>query len=81
LGGTVHTGKQNIDVLDVASKESGRDGNVDKTKYMVRSLDQNGGRNDNMKIDSSSFERAGQFKYLGTNITSKILFRKKLRAD
>jgi len=71
LGGTVHTGKQNVDVSDVASKEMGREGNVDKTKYMVRSLDQNGGQNDSMKTDSSSFGRAGQFKYLGTTLTNQ----------
>jgi hypothetical protein len=34
-----------------------------------------------IKIDNSSFEMVAEFKYLGTNITIKILFRKRLRAD
>ena len=33
-----------------------------------------------MKIDNRSFEVAEEFKYLGTTLTVKILFRKKLRA-
>jgi hypothetical protein len=37
LGGSVHTIKKNTEALVVASKESGLEGNVDKTKYMVRS--------------------------------------------
>jgi hypothetical protein len=34
-----------------------------------------------MKMDNSSCERVEEFKYLGTNLTIKILFRKKLRKD
>jgi hypothetical protein len=56
----------------VGSKESGLDVNVDKTKYIVMSRDQNAGRSHNIKIDNSSFERVEQFK---------LLFRKKLGAD
>jgi hypothetical protein len=33
-----------------------------------------------MKTDNSSIESVEEFKYLGTTITNKILFRKKLRA-
>jgi hypothetical protein len=45
--------------------------NVDKTKYMVMSRDQNAGRSHDIKIDNSSFERVEQFRYLGTNIANK----------
>jgi hypothetical protein len=31
---------------------------------MVRSLDQNGGQNHNIKTDNKSFERVEEFKYL-----------------
>jgi len=48
---------------------------------MVMSQDRNAGRNHNINIDNSSFERVEQFKYLGTTLTNQILFKKKLRAD
>ena len=41
LGGSVHTVKKNAEALVVASKEIGIEVNVDKTKYMVMSRDQN----------------------------------------
>jgi hypothetical protein len=43
--------------------------NVDRTKYMVMSRDQIAGRRYNIKINTSSFERVEQFKYLGTTLT------------
>jgi hypothetical protein len=55
--------------------------NADKIKYMVMSRDRNAGRSHNITIDNSSFERMEEFKYLGTDSTNKILFRKTLRAD
>jgi len=48
---------------------------------MVMSRDQNAGRNHNVKTDNSSFERAEQFKYLGTTLTYLNTFLMKLRAD
>jgi len=49
--------------------------------YMIMSRDQNAGRSHSMKIDNSSIERVEEFKYLGTKLKKKIIFRKKLRAD
>ena len=43
LGGSVHTVKKKAEVLVVASKETGLEVNVDKTKYVVMSRDQNTG--------------------------------------
>jgi hypothetical protein len=57
LGGSVHAVKKNTEVLVAATKEIGLEVNADKTKYMVMSRDQNGGRNHNIKIDNISFER------------------------
>ena len=54
---------------------------ADKTKYMVMSRDQNAGRIHSVRMDNSTFERVGEFKYLGTTLTNQILLRKKLRAD
>ena len=65
----------------MASKKIGLEVNADKTKYMVMSRGQNAGRSYSMKIDNSSIARVEEFKYLGTNLTVKIPFRKKLRAD
>ena len=48
---------------------------------MIMSRDQNAGRSHSMKTDNSSIERVEEFKYLGTTLTIKILFTKKLRAD
>jgi hypothetical protein len=48
---------------------------------MVMSRDQNAGRNNNIRIDNSSFEMVEEFKQLGTNLTKKIRFGKKLRVD
>ena len=80
-GGSVHTVNKNAEAIVVATKEIGLEVNADKTKYMIMSRDQNAGRSQSMKIDNSSIERVEKFKYLGTTVTKKILFRKKLRAD
>jgi hypothetical protein len=57
LGGNIPTVKENAELLVVASKEIGLEVNALKTHYMVLSLDQNAGRSDGMKIDSSLFGR------------------------
>ena len=67
LGGRVHTVKEKAEAVIVA--------------HMVMSQEQNAGQNHGMKIDNSSFESVEELKYLGTTLTIKILFRKKLRAD
>ena len=73
--------KKNTEALLVINKETELEVNADKTKYMIMSRDQNAGWSHNIKIDNSSFERVEEFTYLGTTLTIKILFRKKLRAD
>ena len=59
----------NTKAFVVSSKEIGLEVNVDKTKYMVMSRDQNAGQSHNIQNNNSSFERVEQFKYLGTNLT------------
>jgi len=71
LGGSVRTVKENAETLVVATKEIGLEVNADKTKYMIMSRDQNAGRSHSMKIDNSSIERVGYFKYLGTTLTNQ----------
>ena len=65
LGGSIHTMKENAKALKVASKETGIEVNVDKTKYMIMCQDQNARQSHNVKI-GRSFVRVEVFKYLGT---------------
>ena len=44
LGGSIHTLKENAEVIVVAGKEIGLEVNADKTKCMVISRDQNAGQ-------------------------------------
>jgi hypothetical protein len=71
LGESIHTVKKNTETLVVASKETGLEVNADKTKYMVMTRYQNAGRNHNIKIDNSSFERVGKFRYLVTTLMNQ----------
>jgi len=48
---------------------------------MIISRDQNAGRSHRIENDNSPFEMMEEFKYFGINLTNKILYRKKLRAD
>jgi len=64
----------------VASKETGLDVNVDKTKYMVMSVGQNAGRSHNMKTENRSFEMGEEFKCLGTNLTNQNSIQEKIKS-
>jgi hypothetical protein len=77
MGRSVYTTEKNKETLLVASKEIVLEVNVDKTKYMVMSLDQNAGRCHNMNIDSSSLERVEEFKYLGTTLIKSKFYRRR----
>ena len=54
LGGRVHTVKKNAEAFAMASKEIGLEVNVDKTKYMVMSRDQNAGLSHIIKTGNSA---------------------------
>jgi hypothetical protein len=64
LGGSVHAIKKHTEALVVVSKEIGLEVNVENSKYMVMSRDQNAGQNHNIKTDNIFFQRVEQFKYL-----------------
>jgi hypothetical protein len=57
----------------VASKGIGLGVNTEKAKYMTMSQDQSAGQNNNIQLGNKLFERAEQFKYLGTTLTNKNL--------
>jgi hypothetical protein len=63
----------NIETLIDASKEVGLEINVEKTKYMLLSRQQNVGQNRDIRIANRSFENVSQFKYLGTTVTNQNL--------
>jgi hypothetical protein len=68
----------NIDAIEKktdASKEVGLEINIEKTKYMLLSLQQNVGLNWDMKIANILFENVSQLKYLGTTVTKQNLIQ------
>ena len=71
LGGSIHTVKENLEALVVATKGIGIEVNGDKTKYMVMSGEQTAGLSHTMKVDNSSIERMEELKYLGTTLTNQ----------
>jgi UDP-galactopyranose mutase len=72
--------KKNAEDLVIASKEIGLEVNAEKTKYMVMSRDQNAGHNHNIEIDNKSFERVGEFKYLGTTRTNRNSIHEEIKS-
>jgi hypothetical protein len=80
LGDNIDTIKKTTETLIDASKEVGLEVNVEKTKYMLVSRDQNADRNRDIKIGNRSFQNLSQFKYLRTTVT-KISFMGKLKGD
>ena len=80
FGRGVHTVKENAESLVVASKEIGLEVNADKSKYMVMSRDQNGGRSYSIKTDNRSFERVEEFKYLGTTLTNQNSIQEEIKS-
>ena len=60
-----------LKTLVAAAREIGLEVSADKTKYMVMSGDQNAGRIRSVRIDSSTFKRVEEFKYLGTTLTNQ----------
>jgi hypothetical protein len=56
----------------IFTNNNNNNNNNNKTKYIVMSRDQTEGRSHGMKTDNRSFERAEEFKYLGTTPTNYI---------
>jgi len=61
---------RSAEALVVATREIGLEVSADKRKYMVMSRDQNTGGIHSVRTDNSTFERAEEFKYLGTTLTN-----------
>jgi hypothetical protein len=78
LGVNIDTLKKNIGPLIGASKEVGIEINVEKTKQMSLSRQQNVGQNRDIKIANRSFENVLQFKYLGTTVTNQNMIQNEI---
>jgi hypothetical protein len=68
LGDNIDTIHKNTDTSIDASKEVGLEVNVEKTKHMLVSRDQNAGENWNMKIGNRSFENGTELKDLAITV-------------
>jgi hypothetical protein len=79
LGDNTDTINKNTQTLIDASKEVGLQVNVEKTKYMLVSWDQNAGQNREIKIGNRSFENVSQFKYLGMTVTNQNLIQEEIK--
>jgi len=72
--------RKNAGALVVAGKEIGVEVNGERTKYMVKSIDQNAERSQNVN-DNSSFERVVEIKYLEKTFINQITIKSKLKAE
>jgi hypothetical protein len=79
LGDNKGTIKKNTETLIDASKEVGPEMNVEKTKYMLLSRQQNGGENRDIEIANRSFENLSQFRYLGTTVRNQNFIQKEIK--
>jgi len=71
LGGNLHDIKKTTEALIFTSKEVRLQINADPIKYIAMSRDKNAGRSHSINVDSSSFERVEELKYLGTVLTKQ----------
>jgi hypothetical protein len=79
LGDNIDIINKNTETLIDASNEDGLEVNVENTKYMLVSWDQNGDQNRDIKIGNRSFENVSQFKYLGTTVTDENLIQEEIK--
>jgi len=80
LAGSMHNLKENAEALLAATREMELEVSADKTKYMVKSRDQNAGRIQSVRIDNSTFERVEEFKYLGTTLSNQNTIAEEIKS-
>jgi sorting nexin-29 len=80
LGDNIDTIKKNTQTLIDANNKVGLEINVEKTKYMLLSHQQNAVQNRDMKIAKRLFENVSQFKYLGTTVTNQNVIQEEMNS-
>jgi hypothetical protein len=81
LGDSIHTVKDDKDILLEARRNFGLKINSELAEYMIMFLHSNSGENQNIRIANKSFENVPNFKYLGTTLRIRKAFMMKSRLD
>jgi hypothetical protein len=81
LWDNIETKKKNKETLIDASEEVGLQVNIEKTKYMLVSNQQNAGLNWDIRIANISFENVSQFRYLGMTVTNQNLLQEEIKEN
>jgi hypothetical protein len=81
LGDNRNTINKNTQSLIYASKEVGPEVNVEKTKYMLVSRNQNAGQTREIIKRGKRFEKLSQFKYLGARVTNQNLIQEEIKGS
>jgi hypothetical protein len=79
LTDNIDTINKKTQTLIDASKEVGLEVNVEKTKYMLVSRDQNAGQNREITIGNRSFQNVSQFKYMEMTVTNQNLIHEEIK--
>jgi hypothetical protein len=78
LGDNIDTINRNTETLIDASKVD-IEVNLEMTKYMLVSQDQNAGQNREIQIGNRSFENVSRFKYLEMTATNQNLIQEEIK--
>jgi hypothetical protein len=79
LADNIDTINKNTQTQIDASKEVGLEVNVEKTKCMWVSRDQNAGQNWEREIGNRSYENVSHFKYLGTTVKNQNMIQEEIK--
>jgi hypothetical protein len=79
LGDNIDTINKDTETLIHAGKEVSPEVNIEETKYMLVSPDQNADQNRDIKIANRSVQNVSQFTYLGMTATNQNLIWEEIK--